>query len=63
MKYLTLNTKTLGNMDGLDKMSYTAIQSGQPKFTEYPEWCGYALGGNKLYCDESVPNNHIKINE
>lgn len=62
MKYFTLNKETLSSMDGLDKMSYNAIKSGQSIFTEYPEWSGYALGGNKLYCDDTLPNDFLKIN-
>lgn len=62
MKYLTLNKETLSKMDGLDKMSYIKTVEGQPVFKNYPEWSGYALGGNKLYCDDTLPNDFLKIN-
>ena len=61
MKYFTINKNTLKNMGGLDKMSITILGKGQPVLSEYPEWCGYALGDNKIYLDETVQDNHLKI--
>lgn len=64
MKYYTINNETfLKRIGGIDKVSYTPTQKGQPELKQYPEWSGFAIGANKIYLDEDVPTGYLKIND